>query len=1179
MKRLIQIFTVVIALLITVSAAAKEQFYQISDANISAVAGGIVEANVSYGVTEQQAVNGFAFRIHYKAADIANIEVNNYFNHGHLGIDTAVADSNDLDNDPDTDKFIIAAWFDPVSTLMVQNGQVLTYLKLTLSENSSEFTDLVISPIPSPSYKSKATTVLMEGEYSIGELVIDNDSLDDAWEILYFNHLESLPEDDNDNDGLSNIEEYELGTNPTTEDTDDDGYNDADEVSAGSEPSNSESLPLDTDGDFISNVTDTDDDNDGYSDVDELANETDSLSAASIPNDYDGDFTSDLLDIDDDNDLVLDIDDVFSMNEFASVDTDLDGFPDSFHDNCDVSCINNSGLILDFDDDNDGIVDVDDSSPLDATIGDDESPIFSMINDVSFEANGVATDIALVAPAVTDNNLNAPSITSDYSVALALGTHEITWTATDFFGNQSTATQLVHIVDTTAPSFDELQVQTIDARGLETDISNDLLLSAYDVVDGFVEARVSGDSLYTSGQHTISIVAEDASGNEVESTADISINPQVGLSQGRKVEPGAVVNVPVHLLGVAASYPVLLEVEVTDTTFMTTTTQLIIEEGVEGFVEVVIPNNAINGDVVSLSLISAVNAVLGDVTGSTLEIVVENYSPTLQLTLEQGDNSISVVDAQGGIVTVTAIIEDLNALDAHDIVWAASDDALTDLDNDSLSSTFEFTPQHLASNTYSLSIDVKENNTNELYEISVDINLVVDADLAALSVEDDSDGDGISDALEGYGDTDNDGIADYLDIDDNPSRLPINDETAPMQTINGLSLSLGNVVSSSNGATAQGAAIDIADIAGSGGVNGETVDNSQDSHYETLSTIINFSVSGLSEVGMTVPVIIPLAEGRYIIEGAKYRKYNSVKGWYDFVEDNDNSILSALADNDGNCPSPLSDEYEQGLIVGNNCIELLIKDGGENDADGLANGMIEDPGVLAVEVQNQAPVINLSNSMQVNEESAVIVDATGTTDAENDMLTYQWSQVGGNTVALLGDNTLTLSFEAPSISSDELLTFELIVDDGIDSAMASIEVLVLQVNKLPTISIDAHNASFDEGQSVSLVAQSTDDDGDAVTYAWEQVSGPAVSFSDNSSATASFTTPQVSNNQTVEFKVTVFDGTDSMSVNTSIVVNDVPAQSTPSKANDSDSGGGSMSWLLILLGLGALRGRCLKQAA
>ncbi|WP_167320865.1 right-handed parallel beta-helix repeat-containing protein [Desulfosudis oleivorans] len=43
---------------------------------------------------------------------------------------------------------------------------------------------------------------------------IDEDGLSDAWEMTWFGSLEYGPNDDPDNDGLTNLEEYNLGTNP-----------------------------------------------------------------------------------------------------------------------------------------------------------------------------------------------------------------------------------------------------------------------------------------------------------------------------------------------------------------------------------------------------------------------------------------------------------------------------------------------------------------------------------------------------------------------------------------------------------------------------------------------------------------------------------------------------------------------------------------------------------------------------------------------------------------------------------------------------------------------------------------------------------------------------------------------------------------------------------------------------
>jgi len=915
---------------------------------------------------------------------------------------------------------------------------------------------------------------------------------------------------------------------------------------------------VDTDLDGEGNSIDSDDDGDNYLDTDEIAAGSAPLNNESRPTDTDGDFISDVTDTDDDNDGVLDIEDAFPLDAAESVDTNGNGI----------------GNNTDTDDDGDGIVDSEDEAPLDNTIGDSQAPVFGEIIEVTFEATGVTTAIELVEPEVTDNNLNTPTLVSNYSEALTLGSHEVTWTATDFAGNTATSTQQVHIIDTTAPEFAEAQIQTINARGLVTNITNDISLVAHDIVDGDIAVQIVGDTVLSSGEHLVVVSAEDASGNVVKDDVNIHINPRVELTQNTKVEPGATIAIPVYLSGDAAVYPVVIDYTITGVDLQTYNHQLIIEADDKGLLPIVIPSGAVDGEVVKVALTSTVNAVLGNVRDIELLVVAENNSPTLQVALKQNNKLIKVVDSKGGVVTVTATIIDMNALDTHDITWSANNDALVDIGTDSLSTTFEFSPESLESNTYGLSVQVKENNTSELYEISIATDIVVDTALPTLSDTDDTDSDGIPDSKESFADSDQDGIADYLDNDNNPSHLPIGNNSAPMQTINGLTLSLGDVVSSANGVSAQDAAVDINDITENGGENGSEVDNSLDAHFETVSTIINFNLSGLSEVGVTVPVVIPLADGDVISAGSTYRKYNAARGWYNFVEDDDNAILSALTDSDGNCPAPLSKEYKQGLNVGDDCIELLIKDGGENDADGLANGMIKDPGVLATKTPNQSPVINLVNAIEVNEIDDVTLDASATTDAENDKLTFLWSQLTGSDVSLSGTDTTQLSFSTPSVSHDELLTFELVVYDGRDSVTATVEVLVLQVNALPTVLIESHASSFNEGASVSLSAQGIDKDNDTLTYSWEQVTDLKIDLSGSSSSNISFNTPEVDTNQTLELKVTVFDGTASTSATTSIIIKNVIAPVTPPKeSSDGGGSGGSMAWLFILLGLASLRGK------
>ncbi len=93
--------------------------------------------------------------------------------------------------------------------------------------------------------------------------------------------LDALPGDDGDMDDLTNLEEFENGTDPTAADTDGDGIGDGDELN-GVPPT--APTRADTDGDGLddgdevslgTDPTDSDSDDDGFSDGLEIDNETD----------------------------------------------------------------------------------------------------------------------------------------------------------------------------------------------------------------------------------------------------------------------------------------------------------------------------------------------------------------------------------------------------------------------------------------------------------------------------------------------------------------------------------------------------------------------------------------------------------------------------------------------------------------------------------------------------------------------------------------------------------------------------------------------------------------------------------------------------------------------------------------------------------------------------------------
>ncbi len=128
-------------------------------------------------------------------------------------------------------------------------------------------------------------------------LDIDNDGVDDSWEYLYFDSLAYDLSLDTDDDGLSNLEEYQTKTNPTLLDTDEDGIPDGYELNNGMNPLDAADALVDTDNDGLPdtfeifhglNINDpsdaaTDNDGDGFTVLQEFLARTSDHNNADYP--------------------------------------------------------------------------------------------------------------------------------------------------------------------------------------------------------------------------------------------------------------------------------------------------------------------------------------------------------------------------------------------------------------------------------------------------------------------------------------------------------------------------------------------------------------------------------------------------------------------------------------------------------------------------------------------------------------------------------------------------------------------------------------------------------------------------------------------------------------------------------------------------------------------------------
>ncbi|MBN2539518.1 MAG: hypothetical protein JXB09_05665, partial [Deltaproteobacteria bacterium] len=218
------------------------------------------------------------------------------------------------------------------------------------------------------------------------------------------------------------------------------------------------------------------------------------------------------------------------------------------------------------------------------------------------------------------------------------------------------------------------------------------------------------------------------------------------------------------------------------------------------------------------------------------------------------------------------------------------------------------------------------------------------------------------------------------------------------------------------------------------------------------------------------------------------------------------------------------------------------------------SGGLDDSDTCTVTVLNaeDPPVADAGGNQNVVEGSTVILDGSGSSDPDGDIVAYHWTQTGGTDVTLSDSAAAQPSFTAPDTgAAGETLTFELTVEDAggledSDTCTVTVRDIVEPpptppVNEPPVADAGSdHNVI--EGATVTLDGSgSFDPDGTITSYQWTQTVGTMVTLSDSTAVSPTFVTPPVADETVMSFELTVEDNEGLQSTNenqVSITVND-----------------------------------------
>ncbi len=192
---------------------------------------------------------------------------------------------------------------------------------------------------------------------------------------------------------------------------------------------------------------------------------------------------------------------------------------------------------------------------------------------------------------------------------------------------------------------------------------------------------------------------------------------------------------------------------------------------------------------------------------------------------------------------------------------------------------------------------------------------------------------------------------------------------------------------------------------------------------------------------------------------------------------------------------------------------LVVDDGKGGEASDEVQITVQD---------NHPPQLDRLHPQTVASGETVTLVASAS-DPEGDALSYAWSQRRGPPVSLSSREGPRVSFTAPDEGEDLELVFEVVVTDPYEGQDDGEVQVTVEANEPPVVEALA-DQQVSSGETVTLEAMAFDPDGDELTYAWSQDSGPALRLEGSDQAQLIFEAPKVEEKTDLVLTLSVSDG-------------------------------------------------------